>query len=45
MWRMIEEGYELLIVEKKSRIRMNGEEHLRMLSSFVSIGNKVEKEK
>ena len=31
-------------MEKKSRIRMNGEEHLRTLSSFISTGNTEEED-
>ena len=41
---MIKEGWELLIVEKKGRIRVNDEEHFRTLSSFISTGNTEEEE-
>jgi hypothetical protein len=35
---------ELLIGEKKSRIRMNGEEHFRTHLSLISTGNTKEEE-
>jgi len=44
MWRMIKEGWKLLIVEKKGRIGINDEEHFRTLSSFISTGNTEEEE-
>ena len=41
---MTEEWWELLVGEKKSRIRINGEEHLRTIFSFISTGNTEEEE-